>query len=337
MKKDKTPHDDFLDEYLKRASSAEELNSEDEKSEEPISVTESSVLSEGLSINENQSSTPIENEGPIFATRLSDDNESKTEENSTPKPKGSFKSESTDEQNKKLKNKRSIYTWAAVLIVIIGISIGYYRHKHSVMQRILVEGNYYTEEKTILSKANIPADVSPDSVDLTKIIKGIEQLPFVKKAEVIVLPPSQVKITIEERKPIALLLDGSKKVLIDDDGILLPQLNSKTPNVPLLYGYSVTQINDTVKAKSFIEMSRFLKALAAHPLSNATISEVAWSKTDGVVAMSSDNGVKLVFGRENPNEVLTNWEAYYTQIVPKVGLGQLAEVDLRYKGLVVTR
>jgi cell division septal protein FtsQ len=292
---------DLLDEYLKRSAEPDAplLGDSEQAVSEPIKVTE-----------------PVD--APVYAKKLP--KEEKSEQSENPK-----------------KNRRGWYTVISALILIVGFSIGYLRFKNVSAKRILVEGNFYTHEDDILRKASIPSDVSPDSVDLYAVVKRIEQLPFIKQADIAILPPSQLKISITERKPLALLLNGSKKALVDEEGLIMPQLFDKTPHVPLLYGFPIRAVNDTLKGKAFEKVASFLTALHQHEVGNATISEVAWSETEGVVAMSSHNGVKLIFGIENPTESLDSWEAFYAQIVPKVGIETLAEVDLRYRGQVITR
>lgn len=302
---------DYLDEYLKRAMEPDSpLSSTDNANQDSTSKTGNSDTTKPLSVTE-----------------------PKVEE-STSSKKSNVKS---DEAVPKLKKKRGWYTILGITVLIVGFSIGYVRFKNAVMKKVLIEGNFYTSEDAILKRAKVPSNVSPDSVDLYAIIKRVESLPFVKEASVSILPPSQIKIVITERVPLALLLDGSKKALVDVDGVLMPQLFDKTPNVPLLYGFNVTEINDTLSSKSFLSVSDFLVSLKNRPLSNATISEVAWSKEDGIVALSSEDGVKLIFGKTLADSRMQSWEAFYSQIVPSVGLATVNEVDLRYKGQVITR
>jgi cell division protein FtsQ len=345
-----TEQSDFLDEYLRRANESEsselEANDHDYQTDnnreamltnEKFNVDATSDFeTEEIPLDSRKSkkSKDLElNENNVSQEPLKKEKKQKKEANSKTSDAGT----ASENEVEPVKRKRGWYTIFAAAIILFGISIGYYRYKHATMKNILVEGNYYTSEESIISKANIPANVSPDSVDLTVVIKRIESLPFVKQAEVILMPPSQVKIFITERIPVGLLLDGTKKALVDQDGIILPQLYEKTPNVPLVYGFPIKKVNDTLKTAQFEEMSHFLAALHINSLGNSTISEVAWSKEDGVVAMSTENGIKLIFGKSKPENGLKNWEAFYAQIAPKVGLASLAEVDLRWQGQVITR
>lgn len=243
-----------------------------------------------------------------------------------------------DTPTKEKKNARGWYTIAGFTIIILGVAIGFYRYSNQAMDTFLVSGNYYTEETDIKIKAQIPSAVNPDSVDLYAVIKRVETLPFVKEAIVNLVPPNKVDIQIIERQPLAILMDGSKKALVDIDGVLLPLIVEKTPDLPLLYGFEITKIGDTLKTESYKITSRFLTDLSERPLSNETISEIAWSSgNEGLIALSNENGIKLIFGTEITEYALSNWEAFLSQIAPKVGMQSVAEVDLRFKNQIITR
>ena len=48
-----------------------------------------------------------------------------------------------------------------------------------------------------------------------------------------------------------------------------------------------------------------------------TLSEVAFNPIEGVVALSHENGVKLLFRTESFTNKLANWELFYTQVIRK--------------------
>lgn len=68
-----------------------------------------------------------------------------------------------------------------------------------------------------------------------------------------------------------------------------------------------------------------------------TISEVAYNKEEGVVALSQENGVKLLFGSNDFRIKLENWEAFYTEVIRVKGIQTMQQVDLRFTNQVVTR
>jgi hypothetical protein len=72
-------------------------------------------------------------------------------------------------------------------------------------------------------------------------------------------------------------------------------------------------------------------------VSNATISEVAWTQKEGIVALTNQNGVKLIFGKGDFDTRLRNWEAFYGEVVKQKGIEAMQSIDLRFEGQIVTQ
>ncbi|HKJ32518.1 MAG TPA: FtsQ-type POTRA domain-containing protein [Balneolales bacterium] len=236
-------------------------------------------------------------------------------------------------------DQRSIkgrYVLLAVLVVIGVVIIGYNASKSVIIQKVTVDGESFTNPQSIIRKARVPLNMAPDSIDFLKIIHNVERLPYIEQAYVRVIPPKTLHIHVTERKPIAMLVNGSHKIYVDSCGVKLPIIEGKAEDVPLVYGFNANNNGDTVKTKSFREVSHFLTDVQKNKLANLTISEVTYTSKDGVVALSQDNGVKLIFGKKDYNERLTYWDAFYRQVVPQKGIDRFAYVDLRYKGQIVT-
>ena len=64
---------------------------------------------------------------------------------------------------------------------------------------------------------------------------------------------------------------------------------------------------------------------------------MVYDENDGVVALSHENGVKLLFGRNNFQTKLENWKAFYTEVIRVKGIQSMRQVDLRFTNQVVTR
>jgi hypothetical protein len=63
---------------------------------------------------------------------------------------------------------------------------------------------------------------------------------------------------------------------------------------------------------------------------------VVFDEIDGVVALSHENGVKLLFGRNEFETKLENWKAFYTEVIRTKGIDAMRQVDLRFTNQVVT-
>ena len=124
---------------------------------------------------------------------------------------------------------------------------------------------------------------------------------------------------------------------VDQDGVILPILPKKIANLPLVYGFNITTAKDTLRSESFKQVRNFLVEAQKHEFAWATLSEVAYDREEGVIALSHENGVKILFGTQDFNQKLANWELFYTEIIREKGIAQVAQVDLRFNDQIITR
>lgn len=248
--------------------------------------------------------------------------------------------EATHNKNRKEGPEKSgsAIPWIAASILVVGLAVlaGLYWSKTTTVRALSFEGTHFVEKETLKSSVRVPMGVNPDSLDFMAIINQAEKIPYVKKADVNVEPGGNLRIDITERQPVALLSDGDQKRYIDIDGVVLPIVLGKAVDVPILYGFRIGE-SDTLQGDKFLAVQEFLQALEKRTVSDATISEIAWTREEGVVALTTENGVKLLFGKENFDTKLRNWEAFFGQVIKTKGIHAMRQVDLRFRGQIVTQ
>jgi len=228
--------------------------------------------------------------------------------------------------------------WIGGAILVLGLAVlaGLYWSSTMTVQQVRFSGNHFVPISE-LQKINVPTGMHPDSMDFGKIMNRFEQINYVKQADISVDPSGGLMIDITERQPIALLADGNKKIYVDRHGVRLPLILGKNVDVPILYGFRASPLRDTLNSDAFKKVSDFLMTARNKNVSNATISEVAWTQKEGVVALTNQNGVKLVFGKGDFATRLRNWEAFYGEVVKQKGIEAMRSIDLRFEGQIVTR
>ena len=228
--------------------------------------------------------------------------------------------------------------WITALLMVTGIAVlaAMYWHRNVTVQDLKVNELSFTEYQQIKQIAAIPVGIKPDSLNLDDVVQRVQKLDYVRTVSPYIEPNGSLRLTITEREPLALLISDSDRAYVDAEGVKLPILKDKTQNVPLLYGYS-TSSSDTLESKDFYQIRDFLMQAKKDGFGWTTISEVVFDQNDGVVALSHENGVKLLFGRNNFEIKLENWKAFYTQIVKTKGIDKMQQVDLRFTNQVVTR
>jgi len=229
--------------------------------------------------------------------------------------------------------------WIAAALLILGAAVfaGLHQNKTVTIRDVQFKGSHFVTTDELHQQIKIPAGISPDSLNFMDIIRRIENIDYVRHADINIEPSGSLIIQITEREPLALLTNGNSMVYIDRDGIRLPVVLGKPVDVPILYGFETQPLSDTLKSNSFISVRNFLLQMNSRPVANATISEIGWTQKNGIVAMSAENGVKLIFGKSNYETRLRNWEAFYGEIVRSKGIKGMQSVDLRFRGQIVTK
>lgn len=228
--------------------------------------------------------------------------------------------------------------WIAGLILACGLAVvaGMYWNQSVTVDEVSFNGYHFVELETLQQAAQVPMGVHPDSIDFHAIIERIEQIDYVKTAHIDVEPGGDLAFEIIERQPLAMLMSGTEKIYVDDDGVQLPIILGKALDVPLVYGFSPAK-KDTLSSSSFEQIRNFLVAAHQRPLGWTTISEVAFTKNEGVTALSHENGVKLLFGYNDFSGKLDNWETFYVEVIREKGIQSMRQVDLRFRNQVVTK
>lgn len=236
------------------------------------------------------------------------------------------------------KSSKNPLPWIAGAILILGIAViaGFYWNSTLTIQQVEFSGNHFVSSED-LKQVDVPTGINPDSMDFGQIRSRFEQIPYVRHADISVQPSGNLMINITERHPIALLANGSTKIYVDQDGLRLPMRLDKAVDVPILYGFSASPMLDTLNSEAFKTTADFLMKVRSSRVNDATISEVAWTKNEGIVALTNQNGVKLVFGTSDFSNRLRNWEAFYGEVVKKKGIEAMRTIDLRFEGQIVTR
>tara|TARA_Y100001935_G_scaffold217449_1_gene189588 strand:- start:24364 stop:25110 length:747 start_codon:yes stop_codon:yes gene_type:complete len=235
--------------------------------------------------------------------------------------------------------KRTLVPWITAILMVVGVSViaAIYWNKLVRVNEIEVRGTFFTTPEEVIEMAAIPMGVKPDSLDLETVVNRIESLDYVKSVIPYIEPNGDLDLKISERWPIALLVNGPDEIYVDRDGVRLPILPGKIRDLPLVYGFSAIQHSDTLKGKKFEQIRDFLLAAKANKFGWSTISEVAFTKEEGVVALSHENGVKMIFGYNDFPIKLQNWEVFYGEVIATKGIQKMQQVDLRFTNQIVTR
>lgn len=233
--------------------------------------------------------------------------------------------------------KNVIWVLLSLALLTVAVLGGLYIEKKTRIDAVNFEGNYYTDTESLENALDSPVGMLADSVAFDSLFMELKTLPYVDDVTVSMGIRGTLTFSIYEREPFAMLVDGNRRVYLAAGGIKLPVVPEKVRDVPLVYGFSANPLKDTLKTDEYKQVEDFLVAAKDNDLGWITISEVSWNDSEGVVALTYENGVKLLFGRNQFKEKMKNWEAFYTDVISKKGMGSFSSIDLRFRDQIVTR
>ncbi|HTP80420.1 MAG TPA: FtsQ-type POTRA domain-containing protein [Bacteroidota bacterium] len=209
------------------------------------------------------------------------------------------------------------------------------------VKTVVVVGNRIVQTNEVVQLAQIQPGTMLYDVDLTAVRRNVESHHYVKSAVVERDLPSAIRITVNERKPVA-LVNRPDFVYLDEDGVILPRSISKalfdlpvisgiSDNVPLKLGTTVGQ-DDVREALTILRMLKLVNLDLSHQ-----ISEVQVRNGGDIVLVTAEGAVPVIFGRGEITDKLLRLEAFWNQVVRVRGTEDLRYIDLRFADQVVVR
>lgn len=237
------------------------------------------------------------------------------------------------------KKSRSAGLWVVAAVAALGLALyaGLQLERTTVISEVSYQGLRFATGDEVDALFAPAVGLHPDSVRFITLIDSAKALPWIKEAGVRVEAGGRMVIDVEERTPLALLIQGSERAYVDEEGVRMPVRAGVSANVPLLHSFPATPMHERLEGEQFEYVRDFLKEVRQNDLAWITVSEVAWSQDEGVVALTQENGVKLLFGFGNYEEKLSHWRAFYNEVIREQGIGSFTSVDLRFRNQVVTR
>jgi cell division protein FtsQ len=178
-------------------------------------------------------------------------------------------------------------------------------------------------------------------VPLQRRRRELEQIPWVEHATVMRILPDQIRVAVEERRPIAFAEVKGQIELVDAAGVLLHmsprEMAAKHYSFPVVTGIRPGDA-PAARAARMQVYQRFVQDLTAGGQNvPAQFSEIDLGDPDDLKATVASNGagVLLYCGHE---DFLPRWQNYQAHIAQwRAQYPNLASVDLRYSDEVVLK
>ena len=224
---------------------------------------------------------------------------------------------------------------AATAAAIVGAGYWAVTTERVAVVAVEVRGASRVPPQKILEASGIHHGQNLWRIDPERVRARLEEMPEIRRADVVSELPNRVDIVVEERRPFT-LVHAARLHWLDEDGRLLgAESRAVNTEVPVISGLSEEELitmrtSPGPRARQAIALIRALLRTGSTLASE--ISEIDMSRPEGPVLYTVD-GVEVRLGAEEWDERLARLEGVLAQVATQDVHG----VDLRFRDQVVRR
>jgi cell division protein FtsQ len=205
------------------------------------------------------------------------------------------------------------------------------------ISRVNVVGTSLLRQQEILDLVKLPESRAVRDVNTAEIERRIQKHPFIKSVSVFLGASDALTITVEERKPIAMVVNKGKQSYIDAEGRLLPyRLTETVLDLPILSGLGRGSL-DSAKIAMVIATMTTLQQQDGRLY--RTLSEIDVLPTGEMTLHFTESPIPIRFGNSEDKEQKI---ARISAFLHHTGQGHdklkqiaIAYVDVRWQNQVV--
>ena len=224
---------------------------------------------------------------------------------------------------------------AATAAAIVGSGYWALTTERFAVVAVEVRGTSRVPPQRILEASGIAHGQNLWRIDPERVRARLEEMPEIRRADVVRELPNRVTIVVEERRPFT-LVHAARLHWLDEDGrVLGDETRAVSTEVPVISGLSEEELvtmrtSPGPRARAAIALIRALLRTGSALASE--ISEIDMSRAEGPVLYTVD-GVEVRLGTEEWDERLARLEGVLAQVATQDVHG----VDLRFRDQVVLR
>lgn len=233
--------------------------------------------------------------------------------------------ESVSVRNKKRKKKVSLVPFFLMILILIGIGIGCMLTPTFNISNIEISNGINVTSEEILSKVSHVKGVNTLKVNTKSLEKSVEEIPYIRTANVKRVLPSELSVTYEERTPYAIIKYLESYVIMDKYGYVLEiKKENDMKELTIVYGidadeYIPGQVLDG-GARLKYENTAYLLEAANRVRFEFDITEVNYQDSENVIFSVADTEkgmeIEVEYGSIE-REILGEKMSYLNEVLKK--------------------
>lgn len=229
---------------------------------------------------------------------------------------------SVSASKKKEKKTNVVLPFVLVTLMLIGICIGCMLTPTFNIDDIQVQTGINVNKEEILSIVKHVKGINTLKINTRSLEKNIEEIPYIKSAEIKRELPDKLNITYEERKPYAIIKYLESFVIMDKYGYVLDvKKENDMQDLTIIYGIdaeeyvSGTMLDGVARLK--YENVAYLLETSAHVEFEYGISEVNYQDTESLIISIKDADIEVEYG-EIEREKLSEKIIYLNEMIKSI-------------------
>lgn len=235
---------------------------------------------------------------------------------------------------------RFLFVLALIMGAVLGLSAALARAYGALLDApvltvdtVDIRGANKLERKVILDALGVPKGISMLKLRMGVLAARVEKLPWVRSARMDLEPSGRLIVTIDERKPKAVIM-GVRPLLMDEDGVLFlevkPEAHTELPYVTKV-GDKKPVLGDRLPEPFLHAFQELLEAVEGSPgLGLRFVSEILWDPLEGMTIFANPKGTRIHLGVGDFTKKIKRLRSVLQAVERRTGLEVLEAVDLSY-------
>lgn len=242
----------------------------------------------------------------------------------------------------RIKNSIVSLLWVSALGFLIKISFMWASYSGKMtINHVKFSETKVLEVSTYKSLFSKITNNKSEKINLYEMITLIESHPYVKVARVSRHYPSEIKIEIIERKPLA-VVNIEPMILLDEDGYVLPFEGIQTNyNLPVMNNfnmepelYPLGELALSVKIKECIAIISRIQTNYSELYNN--LSELKITSSNEIELILSDTPTHIYLGNKKISSRIRTLKEFETKLKPD-RMSDFSYLDMRYDNQIIVK
>lgn len=260
-------------------------------------------------------------------------------------------------KKKPIKKVKFLITASIVIILFVSfILLANNWRDTKECDKITVTGNYSIPSENILQAGKLINlhKINLDEINITYIQDEIMKIPEVKKVFISIEPPSELKIEIVEKKPLAIINTGKGLKLIDEEMEIYSSGSSeRLSELPLITGIKFDSTGLKVSGADIGYLKKAVNLITSScklgKYTQCIISEVNMNDDSKIVVYSTDEAIPFYLHpagntdfndtlyQNNLNKKLVIMKNFFEKFRYNLSNTKIEYVDLRYENEIIVK